>query len=479
MSGTGLPRRLIHVTAPHPTLGVWLPDERRAPHPLLCCAVDGLGPLGHEFLDGQWSGEDVRRIRRLVARMSTQGEGPLLALVDLPGGARPLVLFQPGLMDHGSDVISQTIAQAIATADERWSAVELQLAHPFGDGWPPESFDAVAEGIAGAADRAATLQRISLDGCCLPSPGALLGTIDRVRTAVAPPGLELTEEDQGLVLARVNVATESVAAEPDTVIIAASAPITTGRSRRCRPSPPAAAAPAGACPQVLVSNLPGFRRLELRIDGRALDGFLPSQVRPVSDAVRWINDAGRDEPIGLQLVHGVDLDLDDPAYDPLWDTSPHDAPALGLRGVSIGHILAVALMQLDPTERTPDRLRFSAAVACQDEDWELALEHWCDCLEQGDQMAHFAIGYSLMELERPAQAKEPLRRYTRLEPNNAFSWLWLGHACWALGDFEGAEYAYTAAVSRTALGSFDTDAPDLLDRVRERRPWAGLDGMLA
>ena len=172
--------------------------------------------------------------------MASQDEGPLLALVDLPDGARPLVLFQPGLLDIGSHVISQTTAQAIVTADERWSSVELQLAHPFQDGWSPETFDAVAAGIAGAADRAATLQRISLDGCCLPSPGSLLGTIDRVRTAVTPPGLELIEEDEGGVLARVSVSIDNVASDPDTVVLAASRPTTPARSRRRRRGPPPA-----------------------------------------------------------------------------------------------------------------------------------------------------------------------------------------------------------------------------------------------
>jgi predicted Zn-dependent protease len=190
--------------------------------------------------------------------------------------------------------------------------------------------------------------------------------------------------------------------------------------------------------------------------------------------VRWVRDAGGRDPIGLQAATGDPIDLADPALDALWEPPLYDAPALGLQAVSIGHVLAAALIELDPDEETPDRARFRAALGWQEEDWELALEQWRGCLEHGDQMAHFAVGYSLMELDRPAEAKEPLRRYSRLNPNNAWAWVWLGHACWAQGDLEGAEVAYGEAIERTARGSVETQAPELLERVRRREPWRGL-----
>jgi predicted Zn-dependent protease len=91
-------------------------------------------------------------------------------------------------------------------------------------------------------------------------------------------------------------------------------------------------------------------------------------------------------------------------------------------------------------------------------------------------MALFAVGYTLMELDRPAEAAEPLRRYSRLNENNAWAWLWLGHARWALGDYESAEVAYREAVACTARGSFETQAGVLVERVRRREVWPGLDG---
>ena len=47
---------------------------------------------------------------------------------------------------------------------------------------------------------------------------------------------------------------------------------------------------------------------------------------------------------------------------------------------------------------------------------EKALNVWRCCLEAGDSMAHFAIGYTLYELERYREAYGHLRHYAELAP---------------------------------------------------------------
>lgn len=468
--------RLRDVSTTERTLGVWLPEERRAPHPLICCAVDGLGPLGYEFLDGEWPGPAVRRVRRLVASMTLRARRPLLAFVRLDGAPRPLVLVRRGLREHGTAGIAAVVAQAIVTADELWAPPELELAHPFEDGWPGETLDALAEGAVGGALGAPRLQRIALGGCCLASPGALLGALERCRLPQLAPGLSVVEHDEGVLLGEVQLERRREPAplrSPMISVPAGRVGLVRGARLRCRPAPATPCA-AGERPRILVSNIPEFGRLELRIDGRPLDGYLASQTDSVTDAVRWVRETDGRTPLGLQIATGELLDLADSAFDALWEPPLYDAPTLGLRAVSIGHVLAVALAELDPDEETPDRALFRAALGWQEEDWEVALEHWREALGHGDQMAHFAIGYSLMELDRAAEAKEPLRRYSRLNENNSWAWVWLGHACWALGDHEGAESAYREAIERTARGSFETHAPELLARVRRREPWLGL-----
>jgi predicted Zn-dependent protease len=101
-------------------------------------------------------------------------------------------------------------------------------------------------------------------------------------------------------------------------------------------------------------------------------------------------------------------------------------------------------------------------------DPEQALALWEACLAEGNELARYAVGYTLLELDRPREAHEHLKRYSALVRRNAWAWCYLGQACEKLEDWEGAEYAYRQAVEATSDGSFETDAPDLLAALLRR-----------
>ena len=90
---------------------------------------------------------------------------------------------------------------------------------------------------------------------------------------------------------------------------------------------------------------------------------------------------------------------------------------------------------------------------------------WRACLESGDSMAHYGLGYTLLALDRPREAYGHLRFYTELSPANAWAWCFLGQACEAIGETAEARAAYARAVE---LGE-ETDAPERLNDLEGER----------
>ena len=80
-------------------------------------------------------------------------------------------------------------------------------------------------------------------------------------------------------------------------------------------------------------------------------------------------------------------------------------------------------------------------------------------------MAHFAIGYTLYELERFHEAYAHLRHYVDLAPHSSWNWCWLGKAAAAIGETSEAEEAYQRALEITARGGQKTDAGELLEAL--------------
>lgn len=99
------------------------------------------------------------------------------------------------------------------------------------------------------------------------------------------------------------------------------------------------------------------------------------------------------------------------------------------------------------------------------------MAYWRHVLESGDSMAHFSLGYSLLELGRPSEAYRHLRYYTEIAPAGAWNWVWYGKAAEAIGELTEARRAYRRAIEIEASDEGEsTDAPELLAALERRRP---------
>ena len=184
--------------------------------------------------------------------------------------------------------------------------------------------------------------------------------------------------------------------------------------------------------------------------GRVCDGHPPAQFRGVGEDCAYMLDrpAGR-RVIGF-VVHGL-RSFSPPAR--LFRPPHFAAPLFGLARASAGEIILAAQAHL-ADEPTTNRAYFSAAIAAGPADAEAL---WRCCLESGDSMAHYGLGYTLLGEGRAREAYGHLRYYTELAPTNAWAWCWLGQACAALGERTDARAAYERAME---LG--ETDAGELV-----------------
>lgn len=120
----------------------------------------------------------------------------------------------------------------------------------------------------------------------------------------------------------------------------------------------------------------------------------------------------------------------------IWNGPRFDAPLLGLTNASAGEIIVAARPLLD-SDNTINRAFFEAAIDEQDDPQE-ALALWLACLQAGDSMAHFALGYTLYELGRYHDAYRHLRHYAEIAPCHAWNWCWFGKAAAAPGERDEA-----------------------------------------
>lgn len=90
---------------------------------------------------------------------------------------------------------------------------------------------------------------------------------------------------------------------------------------------------------------------------------------------------------------------------------------------------------------------------------------WRYCLQSGDLMAHYSLGYTLYELERYREAYCHLRAYTELVPADGWAWCWLGKACEAMGELDEARSTYEKAIH---LDGDETEAPERLTNLDRR-----------
>ena len=192
--------------------------------------------------------------------------------------------------------------------------------------------------------------------------------------------------------------------------------------------------------------------------GRVCDGHPAEQFRRIDDSCSYM----LDRPGSRRAIGFVVSDLSEYAAPArLFRGARFDAPTFGLSAATAGEIvLAAQAALLD--EPTPNRVFFHAAVAADDPQHAASL--WQQCLRSGDSMAHYGLGYTLLELGRAREAFGHLRYYLELAPTNAWAWCWLGQAHEALGEVTEACAAYQRA---RELG--DTDADDRLTTLERNR----------
>ena len=165
--------------------------------------------------------------------------------------------------------------------------------------------------------------------------------------------------------------------------------------------------------------------------------------------------------IGFCVKEFSGVDLDDEEHEEMWTGPRFDVPVLGLRDVCAGEVCLAAEAYLGD-EPTVNRAFFHAAMQANGEE---ALKLWRVCLECGDLMAHYSLGYTLHELGRFREAYNHLRAYTEIVPSNSWAWCWLGQTCAALGEVGEAHAAYRQALELEEDGAEETNAAERLEEL--------------
>ncbi len=197
--------------------------------------------------------------------------------------------------------------------------------------------------------------------------------------------------------------------------------------------------------------------------GRVDDGQPPENWRGVGEQLGYLH-AGpaRDTPaVGFKVVRFAEFDAEDPEYAEIWQPPSFDAPQLGLEKAPAGEIV-LAARSLYGDGASLNRAFFDRAIRLSGPE---ALDAWTACLHAGDPMAHFALGYTLLDAGRCHDAYRHLRYYAQIAPSHPWNHCWYGRAAEAVGETAEARAAYQRALELTAEGAEETDAAELLARL--------------
>lgn len=198
--------------------------------------------------------------------------------------------------------------------------------------------------------------------------------------------------------------------------------------------------------------------------GQVDDGQPSENWAAVSDEFGYLHlgPADRSPAIGFKVLGFSEFDAEADEVAAIWSRPRFDAPQVGLRDASAGEIV-LAARSLYGTERSSlNRVIFDDAAGRSGAN---ALTAWTACLQAGDCMAHFALGYTLLDSGRNHEAYRHLRYYTEIAPAMPWSHCWLGRAATAIGELGEARAAFERAIELTAAGGPETDAPELLAKL--------------
>ena len=192
--------------------------------------------------------------------------------------------------------------------------------------------------------------------------------------------------------------------------------------------------------------------------GEVQDGRRPDDWHVVSESFSYLHDGATGPVLGFAVRELAEIDPYDSELEEIWGEPFFDVPLLGLAGVSAGEIVLAAKAYFDG-EETVNQAFFSVATH---ETGEAALVHWRNCLQAGDSMAHFALGYTHFELGHFRDAYRHLRYYLEISPAEPWNWCWFGKAAAAVGEIGEARFAFEHAIELSEAGWDETDAPELL-----------------
>jgi len=213
-----------------------------------------------------------------------------------------------------------------------------------------------------------------------------------------------------------------------------------------------------AHPALYINNDPHLGWLSALEFGRVADGQHPGCWRPVDERFAYFVPRRKRHPRGFHVHHLDDFDPHADEVAPIWEGQRFAAPLLGLEAATAGEVIVAAQAHFGD-EPSINRVYFNSATQTSGEE---AVALWRCCLESGDGMAHFALGYTLFELGRHHEAYAHLRHYAELAPYGSWNWCWFGRAAAAIGERVEAERAYRRALELTARGAQATDAAELL-----------------
>src|SRR4051812_44314265 len=154
-------------------------------------------------------------------------------------------------------------------------------------------------------------------------------------------------------------------------------------------------------PRLYINHAPELDWLIALEFGRVDDAQPSENWRGVTDELGLLYDAPGGSCVGFKVVDFQSFDPHQHDVEELWRQPRFDVPLLGLGDVSVGEtVLATrALLGAIPTI---NRVYFNDAAGTSDPQEALGL--WLCCLEAGDSMAHFGVGYTLYELGRFQEA---------------------------------------------------------------------------
>lgn len=211
-------------------------------------------------------------------------------------------------------------------------------------------------------------------------------------------------------------------------------------------------------PRLFLSVLSDRDALEALEFGRVADGQPADHWRMLTENVGVLLDAPDGHEVGFRVMHASAIEDED--HEEIWNGPRFHVPVLALEDASIGEIVLAAHGQYR-SQVSLNRACFTSAVSARGTE---ALRYWRACLDAGDGMGHFGVGYTLYDLGHFHEAYKHLRYYAHLSPMDAWNWSWLAKAALAIGETEEARSACLRALE---LEDEDepTDASELLAEI--------------